>query len=134
MCPKQVQVSTQPTWPDDSSIAEDCHATVAMVFASCMWVAQAASALCCTVCRLTPPLRPPPQVPLLLGTTILKGFQGWRHKRRMKRRVTDPNLAQNRKEVTLEWDSLECTLTDKQGRQRILLDNLQGSARPGRWV
>ena len=82
------------------------------------------------------PFKPPShtQVPLLLGTTILKGFQGWRHKRRMKRRVTDPNLAQNRKEVTLEWDSLECTLTDKQGRQRILLDNLQGSARPGRWV
>ncbi len=73
-------------------------------------------------------------MPLLLGTTILKGFQGWRHKRRMKRRGTDPNLAQNRKEVTLEWDSLECTLTDKQGWQRILLDNLQGSARPGRWV
>ncbi|GAB4820462.1 hypothetical protein N2152v2_007508 [Parachlorella kessleri] len=72
------------------------------------------------------------QVPLLLGTTILKGFQGWHHKRRMKRRGTDPNLAQNRKEVTLEWDSLECTLTDKQGWQRILLDNLQGSARPGR--
>jgi hypothetical protein len=72
------------------------------------------------------------QVPLLLGTTVLKGVQGWRRKRRLKRHATEFSLLQPRKEVTLEWDSLHCTLADKDGNERQLLQDMQGCAKPGR--
>ena len=79
-------------------------------------------------------LRPCSQVPLLVGTTVFKGLQGWRHKRRLKRKATESSLLQPRREVVLEWDNLQCTLRDKQGKERQLLQEMQGCAKPGRCV
>lgn len=74
-------------------------------------------------------------MPLLVGTTVLKGLQGWHQKHRAKRVATERSLLGldgPSKDVTLEWDELQCTLTDKEGKERRLLQDMRGSAQPGR--
>ena len=103
------------------------------------WLTASRAALppTCPSPRLPSPLLPPllpPQVPLLVGTTVLKGLQGWRQKRKLRREATAGNLLREGgvREVALEWEGLECTLADKEGKTRALLQGMAGAARPGR--
>lgn len=74
------------------------------------------------------------QVPLVAATLLMKGVQGFGKRRRAKRAVkaTD-GKAEGPQEVTLEWSRLSCSLTDrKAGTKRVLLQDMSGSATPGR--
>lgn len=76
-------------------------------------------------------LPPQHQIPLALGTAIVKGVTGLRHKKRLERAAASA-AALATDEVTLEWSALTCTLSDKSGTERILLDGIQGKAESGR--
>ena len=74
------------------------------------------------------------QVPLVIGTLLVKGVQGLGKRRRAKRAVKGGDgKAEGPQEVTLEWARLSCSLTDKKdGTKRMLLQDMAGSATPGR--
>lgn len=74
-------------------------------------------------------LPPGQQIPLAIGTAVLKGVQNLRRKNRAKR-VASSLVASD--EVVLGWSNLSCTLTEKNGNERLLLDGLHGTALPGR--
>jgi ABC-type multidrug transport system ATPase subunit len=75
-------------------------------------------------------LPPQHQIPLAIGTAIVKSVAGLRHKERLKRAASAAVVSE---EVTLEWSALTCTLSDKKGiSERVLLDAIQGKAEPGR--
>ncbi len=38
------------------------------------------------------------------------------------------------KQVTLEWDSISCTITTKKGGTKEVLQDVSGEAKPGRYV
>lgn len=71
------------------------------------------------------------QVPLLVGTSIWKWLRG--RKKRAQEGAASRRAASN-SGTTLEWAQLTCTLQDKEGGTRTLLDDLQGRALPGRRV
>jgi len=69
------------------------------------------------------------QVPLVICSALIKGIQGIRKKQRAQ------NIANSRDagdDVVLEWSQLTCTLEEKNGNERFLLQDIQGFARPGR--
>ena len=74
-------------------------------------------------------LPPHQQIPLAIGTAVLKGVQNFRRKNRAKR-VASSLIVND--EVVLSWSNLSCTLDEKNGSERILLDDLNGAALPGR--
>lgn len=74
------------------------------------------------------------QIPLAIGTAVLKGVQAIRRKKHITRHASS---LQDADKVTLEWSQLTCTLKTtaekKDGtKQRLLLDDLHGVAQPGR--
>lgn len=74
-------------------------------------------------------LPPQHQIPLAIGTAVVKGLSTFR---RNKRERIASSLNSGTDEVELAWSELSCTLKGKDGKERILLDRLQGSASPGR--
>jgi len=74
-------------------------------------------------------LPPQKQIPLAIGTALLKGVQNFRKKKR-ERIASILNPATD--EVELVWSALSVTLKEKDGDERVLLDKLHGKASPGR--
>lgn len=75
----------------------------------------------------------PPQVQagVVAGSCILGAL------RRLRRRKASDILQQDTsvhptEGVTLSWSHLTCSLSNTDGSERILLDKLQGEAKPGR--
>lgn len=79
------------------------------------------------------------QIPLLVGAVAVKGVRALCNRRKNK---NSAKVASNGNDgpsdsdgnVTLAWKNITCTLTDKHGKTRKLLDGMSGSARPGRSV
>jgi ABC-type multidrug transport system ATPase subunit len=74
-------------------------------------------------------LPPQHQIPLAIGTAVVKGIKGLHRK---KRERIASSLTTATDEVELSWSELSCTLKEKDGKERILLDKLHGTASPGR--
>ena len=78
-------------------------------------------------------LVPQHQIPLAITTAIIKGVQQLRRKKHEAKRISSSSSMNIPYEtVELEWSQLTCTLTENESKKRILLDNITGSARPGR--
>lgn len=74
----------------------------------------------------------PPQVQAgIVGGTFVFNAIRRRRKRRRQQMNTDDSI-RNGNEVQLEWSSVTCRLKSKEGLDRLLLDNLHGTAKPGR--
>lgn len=73
----------------------------------------------------------PPQIQagVICGSIFLSTIKN----RRKKRFQTDQDpSARNGNQVELKWSKLSCTLKAKDGKERKLLDDLHGEAKPGR--
>ncbi|EFN58398.1 hypothetical protein CHLNCDRAFT_56833 [Chlorella variabilis] len=80
-------------------------------------------------------LPPQHQVPLALATAAVKGLQGLRRRRKLRRAASSAGVlgAGASNEVLLEWRDVTCVLKDKKtGAERLLLHGVSGSAAPGR--
>lgn len=75
-------------------------------------------------------LPPQHQIPLAIGTALVKGVQNLRRKKR--ERIASSLNAAATDEVELVWSALSVTLKEKDGNERVLLDKLHGKASPGR--
>jgi len=74
----------------------------------------------------------PPQVQAgIVGGTFV--FNAIRRRRKHKRsQINNDGSVSNGNEVQLEWSSVTCRLKTKEGSDRLLLDNLHGTAKSGR--
>ncbi|KAL4853430.1 ABC transporter G family member 7 [Chlorella vulgaris] len=76
------------------------------------------------------------QVPLALATAAVKGLQGLRHRRKLRRAASSSGgmlEGGGLSEVQLEWRDLTCTLAGKKGgSSRLLLNQVSGCAAAGR--
>ncbi len=74
----------------------------------------------------------PPQVQAgIVGGTFV--FNAIRRRRKHRRQqMNNDDSIRNGNEVQLEWSSVTCRLKSKEGLDRLLLDNLRGTAKPGR--
>lgn len=74
----------------------------------------------------------PPQVQAgIVGGTFV--FNAIRRRRKHRRsQINNDGSVSNGNEVQLEWSSVTCRLKTKEGSDRLLLDNLHGTAKPGR--
>jgi len=73
----------------------------------------------------------PPQIQagVICGSIILNKIQNSRKKRILIDQ--DPSI-RNGNQVELKWSKLSCTLKTNDGKERKLLDDLHGEAKPGR--
>lgn len=73
----------------------------------------------------------PPQIQagVICGSFILGKI---RNRRKKRLQVDKDPSVRNTNEVELKWSKLSCTLRTKDGKERKLLDDLHGEARPGR--
>ena len=69
------------------------------------------------------------QVPLLVGSSLLKWLQARRRRRSENGAAVEIAPVNG---TTLEWAHVTCELKEKGGNTRTLLDELQGRALPGR--
>ena len=75
----------------------------------------------------------PPQVQagVVAGSFVLGTLR--RHRRRKASNTRDNDTSVHPEQcVTLSWSHVTCRLSNKDGSDRVLLDKLQGEAKPGR--
>ena len=78
-------------------------------------------------------LPPQHQVPLALATVLIKGVASLRHRNKKQANQKNGSETEAGNEVMLQWSDVTCKLASKEAEsKRILLDNLKGTARPGR--
>lgn len=82
-------------------------------------------------------LKPEHQIPLAVGSIIVRGIQRIRHRNKKPKKPEISTAPHAENSITLQWNNLTCTLQQQVNesrnfQQRILLDNLHGEAKPGR--
>ena len=77
---------------------------------------------------------PQHQLPVAVGAGLLKAGSAAIQHRSQKRagRTTAEAGQQSASRTTLDWDQLGCVLAKKDGTNKSILQNLSGSAQPGR--
>ncbi|KAK9823842.1 hypothetical protein WJX72_005871 [[Myrmecia] bisecta] len=78
---------------------------------------------------------PQHQVPILAGGAAVKLVRLLRGRRKDARQAEDAARSSDggaAEQVTLAWEHVSCSLTDKHGKTKEILKDLSGTARPGR--
>lgn len=74
------------------------------------------------------------QVPVAIGSAsigLVRHLVRKKKQRKSSRSSREGDEA-GQKQVTLEWDSISCTLTTKKGGTKNILQNVSGEAKPGK--
>lgn len=74
------------------------------------------------------------QVPLLFGSAglgILRAIKGRRKASRPKD-LEDGSISQNVSKVNLDFEHVHCSIVNKKGEEKVILQNVSGEAKAGR--
>lgn len=75
----------------------------------------------------------PPQAQAgVVASSFVLGALGRRRRKKAAIKVDEERSVHPQEGVTLSWSDVTCRLGRKDGSERILLDKLEGEARPGR--
>ena len=77
------------------------------------------------------------QVPVAIGSVSIGLVRHLVQKKRKPKRRNGQSRERDeagQKQVTLEWDSISCTITTKKGGTKEVLRDVSGEAKPGRYV
>lgn len=79
------------------------------------------------------------QIPVLAGTAAVSVFRGLKNRHSKKREAATKSLDNGsagngaaKQHVHMAFERVHCSITDKRGNTKTILDNVSGTAKPGR--